>query len=147
VVAAKKEIPAMTDSRSKLALEEIRRLLDDPNFAQLATVDRTGQPRIDTVWILRRDEKLLVATTRRTRKARNLERDGRAFLVVVNRNDPYEQAQLKVALECVRDDADLVICDEIAHKYLGRPFPARHWPERIVLIFSVVDVGYHRATV
>lgn len=137
----------MANTVSMLESEDVLRLLDTPNFAQLATVDRNGQPRIDTVWILRRGEKLLVATTRRTRKARNLGADARAFFVVVNRNDPYEQTQLKVVLECVRDDADLAICDEVAHKYLGRPFPARHWPERIALVFSVVDASYHRAAV
>ena len=137
----------MTDTQPTFESEAVLRLLDAPNFAQLATVDQSGQPRIDTVWIKRREKQLLVATTRRTRKARNLEADARAFIVVVNRDDPYEQVQLKVVLERMEDDADLAICDEIALKYLGGPFPARHWPQRIALVFTVVNASYHRAAV
>jgi hypothetical protein len=122
---------------------EVARLLDAPNFAQLGTVDENGQPRIDTVWLARQGARLLVATTRRTRKARNLAMDARAYIVVVNRDDPYEQVQLKVALERMVDDADLRVCDAIAAKYIGGPFPVRHWPQRVALLFTVLDARYH----
>lgn len=126
---------------------DVIRLLDAPNFAQLATVDADGQPRIDTVWIMRKGDRLLVATTRRTRKVQNLARDARACIAIVNRDNPYEQAQLKVVLERMVDDDDLSICDEIAARYTGRPFPVRHWPQRVALVFCVSGARYHRANV
>ena len=126
---------------------EITELLDHANFAQLASVNADGSPHVDTVRIAREGELILVATTLRTRKAINLLANPAAYMVVTRRDDPYEQAQLKLHfIGCVADEG-LAICDRIAHKYTGRPFPQRQHRGRVALRLRIDKARYHRARV
>lgn len=127
--------------------EAVTALLDGRNFGQLATVDSAGRPHIDTVWVLREGDEIVVASTLRTEKARNLARCPHAYLVVLNADNPYEQAQIALTLARTLPDPDLKVCDRIAAKYTGRPFPQRNHPDRVALVFSPGKVRYHRAHV
>lgn len=126
---------------------EIFALLDGANFAQLASVNADGSPHIDTVWIAHEGGHILVATTLSTRKAINLRNNPAAYLVVTQRDDPYVQAQIKLTCVDLADDDDLTVCDRIAHKYTGRPFPQRHHRGRVVLQLRIDSARYHRARV
>ena len=59
-------------------------------------------------------------------KARNLARDPRVAISVVDRDNPYAmgQARGRVA-ETLDGDAALEVIDRISHDYTGRPFPMR----------------------
>lgn len=126
---------------------EIIELLDHANFAQLASVNADGSPHVDTVWIAREGGLILVATTLRTRKAVNLLANPAAYMVVTRRDDPYRQAQLKLRFIGYVADEEMAICDRIAHKYTGRPFPQRGHHGRVALQLRIERARYHRARV
>ncbi|CAA0121256.1 Uncharacterised protein [BD1-7 clade bacterium] len=125
----------------------IRALLQGNHFGQLGTVNPDNSPHIDTVWYAWEDDKLRVCTTRATLKAKNLLINPKAYMVITHRDNPYEQAQIALTLDAIDDDNDLSVCDRIADRYTGRPFPQRHLKGRIVLSFRIDKLKYHIARV
>ena len=125
----------------------VEKLLAGDNFAQLATVNPDNTPHSDTVWFEYKNDQIIVATTARTRKAKNLRHNNQGFIVVTHRENPYEQAQITVTLSCVEQDNEMLVCDRIAKRYTGKHFPQRHHAERVALYFDIVKVKYHIAKV
>lgn len=126
---------------------ELLALLYGDNFAQLATVNADGTPHIDTVWFLYQANQIVVATTHATKKAQNLAANGHGYIVVTNKTNPYEQAQIKVTLTAMEPDDNMTICDAISQRYIGKPFPQRHHPGRVAIFFNIAKARYHRAKV
>jgi PPOX class probable F420-dependent enzyme len=122
-------------------------LLNGANFAQLGTVNSDGSPHVDTVWFEYDNGRFTIATTMATKKATNLAGNPNAYIVVTNRNNPYEQAQLKVRVIEIEPDVDLAICDRIAYRYTGKPFPQRKHRNRVAIQFDVLSCNYHVARV
>lgn len=117
-------------------------LLNRPNFAHLATIRRDGSPKLDPIWIDVIDANTVVMATGRTSlKTRNILRDPRVAISVVDKDDPYEEVQLRGTAR-VEPDGDMAIMDRISHKYTGAPFPMRGDPDNRVAL--VVDVTMSR---
>ena len=73
----------------------VRRLLDAPNFASLATLMPDGSPKVEPVWVGREGDLVLIATDSRSLKGRNLDADGRVALSVTDYENPYEQVLIR----------------------------------------------------
>lgn len=106
--------------------DEVRALFEGANFAHVATVLPDGGPHSVPVWVGVEDGRIAFFTQLASRKARNLERDPRVSLSIVDFANPYRMAQVRGRLaERVDGDAGLEIVDRIAHKYTGEDFPIR----------------------
>ena len=123
--------------------DEVKRLLDAPNFAHLATLMPDGSPQIAPVWVGREGERILIATGDGSLKARNTRRDARIALSLVDFVNPYEEIQIRGRVVERRPDGDLAIMDRISHKYTGAPFPRRDPAGRIVLVVEAERVRHH----
>jgi len=124
---------------------DTRRLLDAPNFGHLATLMEDGSPKVEPVWVSREDDRVLIATDRRTIKGRNMQRDGRVALSVVCQHDPYEQTLIRGRVVEVRSDRDLAFLDRLSREYLGGDFPRRKWPSRAVYVIEVTRARYYKS--
>jgi PPOX class probable F420-dependent enzyme len=124
---------------------EVKRVLDGRCFAHLATLQPDGAPKVEPVWVAREDERVLVATDERTLKGRNMRRDPRVALSIIDLENPYEQVLIRGRVIEVRPDRDLLGLDALAHKYLGRPFPRRDWPSRAVYVIEADVARYYRS--
>jgi PPOX class probable F420-dependent enzyme len=62
--------------------DAVRAFLDAPRLAVLATIRDDGSAHLTVVWYARRGDELIVNTTVPRSKARNLDRDPRAALLV-----------------------------------------------------------------
>jgi len=122
-----------------------RQLLDAPNFAHFSTLMPDGAPKVDPVWVMRDGNQVLVTSDRKSIKAANAVRDARVALSVIALRDPYEQLLIRGRVTEVRSDADLLVLDAFAHKYLGSPFPRRKWSDRVVLVIEPGRVRYYRS--
>ena len=122
---------------------ELQALLRRPNFAHLATLLPDGSPKLDPIWVdVVDDHTLVMATGRTTIKARNILRDPRVAISVVDMDNPYEEAQIRGTVS-VEPDTDLAIMDAISHKYIGAPFPMRDNPaNRVALRLTVTQARY-----
>ncbi|MEA2123791.1 MAG: hypothetical protein QOI80_573 [Solirubrobacteraceae bacterium] len=104
-----------------------RALLERPNFVHVATVLPDGGPHVVAVWAgVVDDDKVAFFTQPGSRKARNLERDPRVALSVVDHDDPYKTARLRAHVVEVREgDAALEVMDVLSIRHTGEPFPHR----------------------
>lgn len=75
--------------------DEIRRLLDGRHFAVLATINPDGSPQTSAMWVGRDGDDVLFSTVAGRRKHRNLEREPRASVTVLDSDDPYNYVELR----------------------------------------------------
>jgi PPOX class probable F420-dependent enzyme len=121
----------------------IRRVLDRPNIAHLATLQPDGAPKSDPVWILRDEDRVVVGTHTDSLKARNAAHDPRVAVSVVDRDNPYEEVQLRGVVIDHEPDFELEVMDRIARKYTGEEFPWRIGHGRVALIIDVTQARHH----
>ncbi|HXZ39690.1 MAG TPA: PPOX class F420-dependent oxidoreductase [Terriglobales bacterium] len=122
--------------------EEIKRLIDRPNFAHMATLMSDGSPQSVPVWVGREGDRVIICTGESSLKAKNTRRDARVALSIVDFDDPYEEAQLRGRVVERRPDPDLKIMDPISHKYTGKPFPFRSPEGRVALVVEIDKARY-----
>ena len=122
--------------------DEIKQLVDRPNFAHLATLMPDGSPSSTPIWVGREGDRLLICTSESSLKARNTQRDPRVALSIVDFRNPYEEAQLRGRVVEHRSDPELKIMDPISQKYIGKPFPMRHYAGRVALVIEVDKARY-----
>ena len=122
--------------------DEIRALIDAPNFAHLATLMPDGSPQSVPVWVGLDGDRILICTGEGSLKAKNTRRDPRVALSIVNFKDPYQEAQLRGRVVERRPDPDLKYMDPISHKYTGKPFPFRTPEGRVALVIEIEKARY-----
>jgi PPOX class probable F420-dependent enzyme len=124
---------------------QIKNLIDGPNFGHLATVMADGAPQSAPVWISREGERVLICTSGNSLKAKNTRRDPRVSLSVVAFHNPYEEAQIRGRVVEQRPDGALKQFDVMSVKYTGQPWPFRNEPSPIVLVIEVEKAKYASA--
>jgi PPOX class probable F420-dependent enzyme len=124
--------------------DDVKKLIDGPNFAHLATLMPDGSPQIAPVWVGREGDRILIATGEGSLKAKNAKRDGRVALSLVDFENPYEEVQIRGRVVERRPDGDLAVMDTISHKYTSAPFPRREGAGRIVLVVEADRVRHHK---
>jgi PPOX class probable F420-dependent enzyme len=122
---------------------EIRDLLDGPNLGHLAVVLRNGSPHATPVWVGREGDRVLLGIGDGSLKGRSTRRDPRVALSIVDVRDPYRMAELRGRVVERRPDPDFAVKDQMARKYIGRPFPWRY-PDGVVLVVEVERARYQK---
>jgi PPOX class probable F420-dependent enzyme len=113
-------VPGLTDDAVRLLLE--------PNFATVATLNPDASSQLSIVWIDWDGDDVLFNTAAGRAKPRNLERDPRVSVLVVDREDGYRWVAVRGVAEMTADGADEHI-DKLARKYTGagwQPKPGEH---------------------
>ena len=106
--------------------DEVRALLEARNFAHLATALPDGSPHSVPVWIGVEGDHVVFFTQPGSRKARNLEREPRVAISLVDLENPYRSAQLRGRVVGTVEGAEaLEIIDRLSVKYTREPFPMR----------------------
>ncbi|MEU9192491.1 PPOX class F420-dependent oxidoreductase [Streptomyces hundungensis] len=108
-------------------------LLDDKNFATLATVNPDGGPQTSVVWYVREGDTVLISVTANRKKARNIERDPRVSLAVFDLSNPYRSAEIRGTAELL-PDPDKVLPKRLSQRYLGEDPPPENATRLIVRI-------------
>jgi PPOX class probable F420-dependent enzyme len=105
--------------------DDIRVVLDAPNYVHLSTLRADGSPRNWVVWVGVEGDRVLVCTGQSTLKARDMRRDPRVAMSVADLANPYRMAAVQGRVVEVRPDDDGRYMDPISLKYTGQPFPYR----------------------
>ena len=123
--------------------DDVKQLLDGPNFAHLATLMSDGSPQSAPVWVTREGDRILVGTGEGSLKAKNTRRDPRVALSIVDGGNPYVEAQIRGRVVERRPDPTFVVKDETAQKYTGKSFPWRN-PDAVTLVIEADRVKFAR---
>ena len=123
--------------------DEIRRLLDGRHFAVLATINPDGAPQTSAMWVGRDGDDVLMSTVAGRRKHRNLEREPRASVTILDSDDPYNYVELRGTCTFT-DDVGRKFDIGLSHAYDGRdPDPDPPGAERLIgRVVVVKATGY-----
>lgn len=130
---------------AKLLDDDVKRLLDAPNFGHLSTVMEDGSPKVEPTWVGREGDFILIATDSKGIKGKNISRDRRVALSVTDFNNPYEQVLIRGKVVEIRDDNDLIVLDALSKQYIGKEFPRRKWSSRVVYVIEASVARYYQS--
>ena len=110
--------------------EQYLDLFNRPAFADLATIMADGSPQVSPVWIDYDGTHLWINSAKGRVKDRNMRRDGRVALSILDPDNPYRRLQIRGrVVEITEEGADALI-DKLAFKYLGEAkYPYRNASE------------------
>jgi PPOX class probable F420-dependent enzyme len=112
----------------------VRQRLEDRNFWHFVTLNRDGSATATPLWVHVDDRHILVNTAIGRRKERNVRRDRRIVLAMVDRDDPYTYAEIRGKVtEFVEGPEAEASFDQMALKYQGREAVRRAGEERVLL--------------
>jgi PPOX class probable F420-dependent enzyme len=115
--------------------DEQKKFFRKPNFGHLATLEPDGSPQVTPVWIDVDGDFILINTAKGRKKVRNVKRDPRVSVEVVEQENPYSMLSVKgTVVDITADGADAHI-DAMAKKYLGQDsYPFRQpGEERLIM--------------
>jgi PPOX class probable F420-dependent enzyme len=119
--------------------QDAYRLIDEPNFAFVATVMADGSPQNTPVWVDRDGDTVVFNTAKGRAKHRNLERDPRVSVSILDGDNPYSYLQVRGRAEFVEEGADAHI-DKMAKKYLDADsYPYRRADEERIIVRVVTE--------
>ncbi|HEX7257186.1 MAG TPA: TIGR03618 family F420-dependent PPOX class oxidoreductase [Nitrososphaeraceae archaeon] len=109
------------DTEKKVLTEPVIKIIKDKNFAFFGTVMKDGRPQVSPVWIdiEDNDDIILINTAQGRIKHKNISRDPRVSLSIIDRNNPYSMVSIQgTVIEQTTIGADQHI-DKLAKKYLN----------------------------
>jgi PPOX class probable F420-dependent enzyme len=116
-------------------------LVDGRNYAVLATVNPDGSPQTSVMWVGRDGGDLLFSTVEGRVKHRNMVRDPRVSVTVIDSADPENYVELRGRVS-MTPDIDRRVDNQLSWKYDGRDKP----PDRPGAVRVVVRLVVEKAT-
>jgi PPOX class probable F420-dependent enzyme len=99
--------------------EKARALIARPVLASLATLNPDGSPQITPLWVDIDGDDVVFNTAQGRKKARNLERDSRVAVTVIDPDDQYNVVAFQGTVSDVTTEGADAHIDALAKKYLG----------------------------
>lgn len=117
--------------------EKYQDLFQKKAFANLATLMPDGKPQVTPVWCDFDGKHVLVNSAKGRVKDRNMRRDPRVSLALIDPDNPYRYLQLQGrVVEITETGADQHI-DRLAKKYLGVDKYPHRQPGEVRVIYKI----------
>ncbi len=116
----------------------LKDLLESTALAHVATIGPNGAPQANPVWFGWDGEHVLFSQTKTRQKLRNLQRDPRIALSIVDPANPGRYLEIRGKVVEVREDPDRAFINSMAKKYLGQDVYSWDRPgdERVVIVVA-----------
>lgn len=98
-------------------------ILESVGFAHVATIGPEGQPQSNPVWYDWDGETLAISQTPDKQKYRNLQRDNRIAVSILDPDNPYRYIEIRGEVTTVEPDPDYAFIHSLSHKYMGQDYP------------------------
>ena len=120
--------------------EEVQQFIDGPNLAIVATLMKNGSPQATMVWVDHDGDQVIINTPKGTQKDRNLARDGRIAICVIDRDQPTRYVQIRGrVIEVVGGEEAWQHINKLSQKYSGRDYPNQQ--ERLKVTIEALHVS------
>jgi len=115
--------------------EHVKSLAQGKNFAAFTTLLPGGQPMTHVMWVDASDEHVLINTEVGRQKWKNVERDPRVTVTIIDAANPYHYAEVRgEVVEVVKGPEAREHIDQLSQKYVGQPYdPSAIKTERVIL--------------
>ena len=126
----------MDKQSTNLSDPQIKNLFDGKNFAFLSTLMKDGAPQVTPVWIDIEDGNILVNTALGRVKQRNVSRDPRVALSIIDQNNQYDMVTIRgEVIEQITGGKAEEHIDRLAKKYIEKDkYPWRSKTEKRVIL-------------
>ena len=94
-------------------------ILDKPAFAHLSTLMSDGSPQASAVWVDTDGDLILVNSAEGRLKDKNIRRDPRVAISVVDPDNPYRSLMIRGRVVKISNDGADAHIDSLAKKYMG----------------------------
>ena len=129
---------------NKKIIGPVSKIIEKNSFAFLATLMEDGSPHVSPVWIDFVDNIILINTAKGRIKQRNVSRDPRVSISLIDDENPYSMVTIRgKVIEQTSIGADEHI-DKLAKKYLNAEKYPGHSPnlERVILRIKPEKIFY-----
>jgi PPOX class probable F420-dependent enzyme len=106
---------------------EQRKLFEDKNFVNVATVGKDGTPRSAAIWVDIDGDDILLNGARSRKWLANLRRNPNVALSVFDLQNPYKQVNVIGEVVNITEEGGEEHIDKLAQKYWGRDY-TNHLP-------------------
>lgn len=114
-----------------------RALVEKPNFAHFVTLMKDGSPQVTPVWVDCDDTHILINTAEGRTKPRNLARDNRVALSIIDQENPYQYIQIRGKVVETTTEGAYDHIDKLARKYNGPDAKYPHAEGEVRVIFKI----------
>jgi PPOX class probable F420-dependent enzyme len=120
-------------------------LIDGRNYAVLATVNADGSPQTSVIWVGRDGDDLLFSTVEGRLKHRNMMRDPRVSVTVIESANPENYVELR-GLASITPDIGRQVDTQLSWKYDGHnPGEDKPGAVRVVVRVEVLKAAGYAA--
>ena len=124
--------------------DELRNLLDEPNYGALGTVRPDGSVQVNPMWFEYDGEHLLFTHTTKRQKFRNLEANPSMSLMVFDPDNPYRYIEVRGRLVEATPDPEGAFYVRLGQRYGNADQqPPPDSADRVVLSMSIEHIGRH----
>lgn len=95
-------------------------LFNKPAFGSFTTLMPDGGPQTTPVWVDFEDGKILVNSALGRQKDKNLRRDPRVAITLIDPDNPYRYLEVRGKVAEITQDGAAQHIDKMAKKYLGK---------------------------
>lgn len=111
-----------------------RDLAAGPNIGVLTTLLHDGSPQTHVMWVDADEDHLLLNTEVHRAKFKNMERDPRVAVTIVDRHDMYSYVEVRgEVVETIRGPEARAHIDQLSRKYFGRDYGNPITSERVII--------------
>lgn len=123
---------------------QIVKFFEGKNLAFLGTLGKEGYPQVTPTWVDHEDGIILINTAEGRIKQKNVSRDSRVGISIIDQNNPYEMITIRGrVIEQTTKGADEHI-DKLAKKYLGLDkYPLRQPNEKRIILKIKPEKIFH----
>ena len=117
-------------------------LTEKKAFAQVATVGKSG-PQVTPVWVDFDGTHVLVNTARGRAKTKNLARDARVGINILDPDNPYRYLEIQGRVADVTENGAAAHIDKMAKKYLGKDKYPFAQPGEVRVLYKIAPEFVH----
>jgi len=119
--------------------EDLQTLLRGRALCNVATIMPDGAPQLSLTWVDTDGDHVVINTVEGFQKVKNVRRDPRVSLTVSDPGNPTQYQELRGRVIEITSEGAAEHIDQLAQKYLGRPYP---WfggrdQQRLILVIEV----------
>jgi PPOX class probable F420-dependent enzyme len=99
--------------------DAVRKLVDGKNYATLATINADGSPQTSAMWVSLDGDDLLFSTVAGRLKERNMRRDPRVSVTIMDREDPENYTEIR-GTATITEEGGRELDNDLSWKYDSR---------------------------
>jgi PPOX class probable F420-dependent enzyme len=111
-------------------------LFNKRSFASLATLMPDGRPQVSPVWCEYDGKHVVINSAKGRVKDRNMRREPRVALAVIDPDNPYRYLQIHGRVVEVEENGADAHIEKLSHKYTGKDYAHRQ-PGEVRVIYRI----------